>query len=59
MGVGAATAAAQHYNQITWSDGSKTVESDLGSDNATILLSVVLVTIAATIAFLRNYVFYK
>lgn len=70
MGVGAATAAAQHYNQITWSDGSKTVESDLGSDTASlgiglaliiaaILLSVVLVTIAATIAFFRNYVFYK
>lgn len=70
MGTGAAVAATQHYNQITWSDGSKTVESDLGSDAislgfglmvilAAILLSIVLVTIAAIIAFFRNYVFYK
>lgn len=68
-GTGAAIAATEHYNQITWSDGSKTVESDLGSNAislviglililAAILLSIVLVTIAAVIAFFRNYVFY-
>ena len=70
IGVGAATAATQHYNELTWSDGSKTVESDLGSNVGSlgfglvliivaILLSIVLVTVAATIAFFRNYVFFK
>jgi hypothetical protein len=69
MGAAASAVAVDYYTEKTWSDGSKTTEYDTGSNAAqlviwailiiaAILLSMVLVIIAATIAFFRNYVFY-
>jgi hypothetical protein len=69
MGAAASAVAVDYYTEKTWSDGSKTTEYDTGSNAmqlviwavliiAAILLSMILVIIAATIAFFRNYVFY-
>lgn len=69
IGAGGAIAATEHYNQITWSNGSKTVESDTGSNMASLLIGIIVIVVAllaaiiltglaAIIAFFRNYVFY-
>lgn len=70
LGIGSAAMAKEYYNEITWKNGSKTVEYDTASNMMSlifgllmfvlaILASVILVGIAAIISFLRNYVFYK
>lgn len=70
IGAGSATMATQYYNEITWSDGRKTVEYDTGSNLASLLigiiflaialfLSLILSGVAAIISFFRNYVFFK
>jgi len=70
IGAGSAELATEYYNKITWSDGSKTVEYDTGSNLASLifgilmilaalLLSFILTGIAAIISFFRNFVFYR
>lgn len=69
LGAGSTVLATEYYNQITWSNGSKTVEYDTSSNLlslilgililiAALILSMFLVGLSAIISFFRNYIFY-
>lgn len=69
LGAGSTVLATEYYNEITWSNGSKTVEYDTSSNFlslvfgiiiliAALILSMFLVGLSAIISFFRNYVFY-
>lgn len=69
LGAGSTVLATEYYNEITWSNGSKTVEYDTSSNFlslvigiiiliAALIFSMFLVGLSAIISFFRNYVFY-